>query len=393
MRALLWILAIFAVTVAITLAAKYDPGFVLLTYPPYRIELSLSLLLTLIILLFVAMYGALRLAVHTLRLPAYVRAFRLKRRRETARKSMAEGLTAYFEGRYNKAEKFAATALELHESPVISAVMAARSAHALNAYQRRDDYLAKAESIAPDYPVARLLTKAELFIDQRHYQEALTVIHQLYEFAPKHITAMKMELKAQRQLKNWDQTLVLINQLEKRDAIEPVKAEQLKINAYLENLKRKGSDNQSLRDYWLKIPTTDKLNNKIALTAARYFIALGNITMAANIVEQSLEKYWDSDLVKVYASCAHMDAVKQIERAEKWLLAHPRDAALLLTLGRLCTRRELWGKAQSYLEASVSIEPSVAAHLALAQLHEKMQRLDDACTHYRYSLEMAIPRD
>ena len=98
MRALLWILAIFAVTVAITLAAKYDPGFVLLTYPPYRIELSLSLLLTLIILLFVAMYGALRLAVHTLRLPAYVRAFRLKRRRETARKSMAEGLTAFLRG-------------------------------------------------------------------------------------------------------------------------------------------------------------------------------------------------------------------------------------------------------------------------------------------------------
>jgi len=40
----------------------------------------------------------------------------------------------------------------------------------------------------------------------------------------------------------------------------------------------------------------------------------------------------------------------------------------LLTLGRLCAPLELWGKAQSYLDASIAIEPTYTAHLVLAQL-------------------------
>ena len=57
---------------------------------------------------------------------------------------------------------------------------------------------------------------------------------------------------------------------------------------------------------------------------------------------------------------------RRIERAESWLKQHPGDAALLLTLGRLCADRALWGKAQSYLDASLAIEPTYSAHLAAA---------------------------
>ncbi len=80
--------------------------------------------------------------------------------------------------------------------------------------------------------------------------------------------------------------------------------------------------------------------------------------------------------------------VKQIERAENWLKEHPRDPHLLLALGRLCTRQALWGKAQSYIEASLSLETTRAAHLALAFLMEKMNKTDEACEHYRKSLAL-----
>jgi len=42
MKFLFWLLAIFAAAVALALTAK-NPGYVLLVYPPYRIELSLTL--------------------------------------------------------------------------------------------------------------------------------------------------------------------------------------------------------------------------------------------------------------------------------------------------------------------------------------------------------------
>ena len=392
MKTLFWTLAIFALAVGLTLAAKSDPGYVLLVYPPYRIEFSLTLFGGVLALLFVLAYGTVRLATHTLRLPAYVRAFRSKQRQEKGRSAMLDGLIAYFEGRYGKAEKYAATALEMQESPMLNAAVAARAAHEMRAFERRDSYLARAESEAPDHPVARLMTQAELFIDERRYTDALVVLKQLQELAPKHLAAQKLELKAQQQAKNWDQVLALLSQLEKREAIEPLQAEQLRINAHLENLKRRAHDAEGLKDCWQKISTADKQNSKVALVAARHFLALGGAQTAVEIIESSLDRKWDSELARLYGDCQGREPVKQIERAEKWLAAHARDAALLLTLGRLCAQQGLWGKAQSYLEASLAVEPSSEAHIALAQHLEKANSLDEACKHYRKSLELALRR-
>ena len=393
MKGLFWILAIFGLAVAFTMAGKNSASYVVLIYPPYRVELALNLLIAMLAAAFFLGYGVLRLAIHTWRLPNYVRAFRHERQREKGRQTMMDGLKAFFEGRYVKAEKFASTAMELQESPAINAALAARAAHELRAYARRDEYLLRAERLAPEEPLTRLITQADLLIDQRHYQPALSVLKIVHNLAPKHLTALKLELKAQQQAKNWDQVISLVNQLEKRGAIEATQAEQLKINAHLENIKRCALDSQSLKEYWLKIPAEERLITKIAQAAAHYFILLDGCQIALEIIEQSLDKQWDSNLIKLYGLCLGKDVLKQIDRAEKWLPSHTHDAALLLTLGSLCTRQELWGKAQSYLEASLAVEPSSEAHNALAKRLEKMQRLDEACKHYRLSLELALHKN
>jgi HemY protein len=94
-------------------------------------------------------------------------------------------------------------------------------------------------------------------------------------------------------------------------------------------------------------------------------------------------------LVRLYAE-ASGDTVRRIERAEAWLATHPGDAVLLLTLGRLCFDQGLWGKAQSYLEASIAVEPTYTAHLALARLQEKLGNADAARRHHRESFELAL---
>jgi HemY protein len=390
MKGLFWVLALFALAVAISLGTQTEPGYVILVYPPYRLEMSLALLLAWLAFLFFLGYGALRLATHTLQLPAYVHAYRARRRREKGHAALIDALLAFFEGRYNKAEHNAETALEMEESPILTATLAARAAHELRAFDRRDSYLAKAESMAPEQPVARLITQAELLLDQRRHQDALAVLKELQEKEPRHVAAQKLELKAQQGAKNWDQVLALITQLEKKNAIEPVQADQLRINAHLENLRRKAQDAEELKRYWQKMPSAQKGNSKIALAAAENFLATGQAQMAAEILEERLEKEWDAELVSLYGNCPGKELVKQIQRAEKWLALHPNDAVLLLALGRLCAKQELWGKAQSYLEASISVEPSSAAHLALAQLLERMNRVDEACKQYRQSLDLTL---
>ncbi|MBM3392995.1 MAG: tetratricopeptide repeat protein, partial [Betaproteobacteria bacterium] len=62
---------------------------------------------------------------------------------------------------------------------------------------------------------------------------------------------------------------------------------------------------------------------------------------------------------------------------------HPQDARLLLALGRLCREQQLWGKAQSYFEASLAIQPSQDAHVELATLFAQLGRSEESNQAYR----------
>jgi len=386
-RWVLGILGLFALAVALALALRFNTGYALLVWPPYRVELSFNLLLLLLAAGFALAYLLLRFIVGAIGLPAKVREFRARRRRENARSTMLEALRAFFEGRYGRAEKAAASALESGESPALGAVLAARAAHELRRYEQRDGYLARAAALSPEDAPMCSIAAADMLLDQRRFQDALLELQSLPE---KHTAALRLELRAQQQAKNWEQALPLIEQLERRKVLDATQAGELRRYAHAENLKRAALDRHVLEDCWQKIPAPQKRNARVAAAAARCFIALGGRAQANPIIEQALDAEWDSELIGLYGEDPDSDAIRQIERAEKWLKTNPRDAALLLTLGRLCVKQDLWGKAQSYIEASISVEPTYSAHLALAQLHEKLGNPDAAHRHYRVSLELAV---
>lgn len=397
MKLVFWLLALCTAAAVMALAAKHNNGYVLLVAQPYRIELSLNMLVVLLVALFFIGYFAVRLSSITLRLPTEVRKFRMQRRHEAAHVAMLNGIKAFLEGRYAKAEKAAATALKFKESSAaiaINTVIAARSAHELTKYSQRDEFIDMLENNAPEEMVLRIVTKAELLLDEHHYEEALKVLHTLRTTEKhQHTAALRLELKAQQQSNNWDQVLDLVDQLTKQSVFDKTLAEELRCQAHLENFKNKAWSTQSLHKYWKSMSSAEKENSKLASFAAQAHIALGDCVTAHQIIEQSLDKQWDSELVRIYADCLEGNVIRQIEYAETWWLKfYPNDTSLLLTLGKLCVQCELWGKAQNYLETSISVEPNHEAHLILAQLNEKIGKPELARDHYRKGLELALQR-
>ena len=100
MRALFWIIAIFALAAGLVVAARYNAGYALLVLPPYRVELSLNLLFILLGVAFVVGYALVRMVSGTVRLPARVQAYRLARRQQRAQATLLEALQEFFAGRY-----------------------------------------------------------------------------------------------------------------------------------------------------------------------------------------------------------------------------------------------------------------------------------------------------
>jgi HemY protein len=388
MKFLVWLLVLFAAAVGLSLAA-HNNGYALLVYPPYRVELSLTLLVVLLLAVFVVAYLLLRLAAAALRLPDYVRRFRAERLQNKGRKAMMQALSAYFEGRYAAAEKAAVCAIELGESTSINSIVAARSAHEQRAFDKRDAYLAAAQGKSAGEATMRLMAQTKFMLDQQQPQSALTALQELRGAGVKnHVGALQMELKAQQLAQNWDGVLEVLVQLEKRSDMDGTVIEQMRQQAYVGKLHH-AQGATDLQAIWKSIPGSFKRRARVAAAAAHIFIQLKDCAMAQRILSDSLESKWDSSLLALYGECTGGEVITRIEKAEGWLKKHPEDAALLLALGKLCVHQGLWGKAQSYLEASISVAPSRAAYTALAHLLEKLQKPDEASRYFQKSAELA----
>ena len=70
-------------------------------------------------------------------------------------------------------------------------------------------------------------------------------------------------------------------------------------------------------------------------------------------------------------------------------LTEPLFAALLLTLGRMCARQGLWGKAAQYLERSLALVPSSGAWESLGDVHAGQGDAALAQRCYRNALALA----
>lgn len=387
MKFLIWLLALFALAVALTLAA-HNPGYVLLVYPPYRMEMSLTLFVLALLAAFVLAYLAIRLLLAVLRLPAYVRVFRAERAKTKGRMAMMDALGAFFEGRYQAAERSAVQAMELGEGSGIIPIIAARAAHELREFDKRDAYLAAAEGKTVGESTMRLVAATKFNLDQRQPQAALSALKELRDSGVRgHVGALHLELKAQQQARNWDAVLDVLSQLEKRGALDAVSATQIRQHAWLEKLRTQPQNAESLRALWQNVPADLRQQGKVVAGAARALMRMGDGKYAQQILGDSLNAQWNGELVMLYGDCVAGDVVAQIEQAEKWLLQHTQDAGLLLALGKLCLHQGLWGKAQNYLEASVSVAPSRAAYTALGKLAEKLDKHDVAFKYFQQAME------
>ena len=105
---------------------------------------------------------------------------------------------------------------------------------------------------------------------------------------------------------------------------------------------------------------------------------------------QDLDRQWDPALIAAYADCRPADPSRQLETAERWLTQHSDDATLLCALGRLCERAQLWGKAQTYFEASLALDDHWRARVLLGNMLARLGRDDEANAHLAAGLGLAL---
>jgi HemY protein len=393
MRSLFWLLTLAALAVGLAVAARYNAGYVLLVMPPWRVEVSLNFFLLLAAAGFILLYWIVRLVSHTLALPRSVAEFRQRQRLQKAIAAHFDAARLLQEGRFGHALRSAEKAWADHPVPGAAALLAWRAAHNLRDAEREAFWADRVRTAdGQGFKAARLMIEAEFALEERRFADARATLQLLALNGGRHIAALRLALRAERGLGHWSEVAKLVRQLEKHKALTSEQALPLRSSVLREALRDLQGNKEGLLRYWHSLDARDREEPLLAHEAVQTLIAADASAEAQQIIEQTLQKYWEDDLVLAYAQCNGGDLIGRIAQAEKWLAQHPRDSVLLLTLGRLCRQQQLWGKAQSYLEASLAIAPQRATHIELAQLFDQLENSALALRHYRAATEPVAHR-
>ena len=160
-RLLFWALLLSLSVAVVFLAAQYDQGYVLIVYPPWRVEMSFVLALALSVGIFLLGYIFMRFVQIALRLPGDVRAWRERRRRERGEMQLARVVAAHLSRQPEHARKLA---VKLHDAQpsALTAVLAARAALDVGDIPSARRYLAEASTDMGELIAARQVMETEL---------------------------------------------------------------------------------------------------------------------------------------------------------------------------------------------------------------------------------------
>lgn len=384
-------LAALLFVLVVALFAYYDPGYVMVQYRDWVIEFSLALAVVVLLGVVILFYLIVRLGGHLRRLPRRLRDWRRRHAARRAQAALVRGYLDLYTGRYPRAEQRLSRYAGYGDTvAVLNYLGAARAAQAQGADERRDRYLELARESTAEAEPAAALTRAELLLDRGQYGPALADLSRVRERHPKNVVMLRQLMRLYRETRDWEPLLELLPALRKQHVIDPVLEERLQVQAYRALLARGGEQGteQVLGEIWRRVPKTLAHRPELVREYVRRLIASGAPDQAETVLYRSVTRQWSPELIYLYGLVEGSQPERQLRRAEEWLVGHETDPVLLLTVGRLCRRSSLWGKARQYLESCIRSGGAYEAYHELAGVLEKIGERDTALVYYRRGLAL-----
>lgn len=370
---------LIAAAACVGLAISEDAGYVLVAYKTFRYESSLWASLAVLVILWLVIWG-IKLLVELFSVSTgLVNPWSRRNRSRRIQLAIEQGQMDLAEGRWASAQKHLTRAAEAERQPLLFYLGAARAANELGRYEESDSLLERALERQPQAELAIALNHAQLQVDRADTEGALNTLQAMHERHPHNVQVLRQLQRLHQQRGDWSALIRLLPELRKDKVLPAQELAELERRAWGQNLglaaqRDTGGEAglQSLTLAWQQLTSAQRQEPTLVLAYAEQLRRLGAQSEAEEVVRGALKRTYDSHLVRLYGLLRGSDPVKQLQTAEGWLKAHPADASLLLTLGRLCLQNSLWGKARDYFESSLKLErnPETCAELArlLAQL-------------------------
>ncbi|MGE3920954.1 MAG: heme biosynthesis HemY N-terminal domain-containing protein [Gammaproteobacteria bacterium] len=256
--------------VLLGLLIKAEPGYMLIAYKHWTIEMPLWFGILGIIVSFWILYWIVKFLAVTFGLPDRVRFWSGRRRLRKAQHKTNQGLIALAEGNWLVAEKYLAHGARISDTPLINYLAAARAAQARGAYDRRDYYLRQAHVVNPEAEIAVGLTQAQLQLEHHQLEQALATIMHVRTLVPNHKFVLQLLQELYLSLNDWQSLEKLLPSLQKYKILSSENLEKLTIQVYENLLKQAGL--KKYQEVWHTVPRYLHIQPCLVLIYADYLI-------------------------------------------------------------------------------------------------------------------------
>ena len=383
----LLILALLAGTL-ISLGIGQDTGYVRITIGRYLVETNFWVGAGIFVLAALALHWLLNLS-HRLRVtPGALTSWMRTSGQRRARRQTTRGLLELAEGNWGRARKLLEAGANKAETPLINYLSAAEAAHELGDHEEAEALLRKAWESTAGSDLAVGLTQAKLQLSAGKLEQALATLLRLRRKSPNHPFVLKQLSNAYIALEDWQALSELLPELRRQSVMDDDSLNELEKKVWLnvidqaaERLERQPTEQRNLDHLdriWDQLPPARRDDDAVVLHYAQHLAELGSESRAEALLRNVLRKHWSDDLINLYGRLRGHRADEQLLMAEGWLQERPNNPELLLALGRLSLRNQLWGKAREYFETSINLKRKQETAAELCRLYAHLGQYEQS---------------
>lgn len=285
-----------------------DPGYVVISFRGYLIEMSVPVLASLAVLLVLGIWLIRRIIVAPRRLGEAAGRYRSAR----SGQKMTRGMIAVAEGNFARGEKMLGRAASTSDSPLFNYLQAARAAHLQGRDERRDEWLRLAYKDTPEAANAVLLTQAEFQLDREQYEQALATLRRLEEDSKDHAHALALMGRLYFRLEDWSALAGILPRLRKSTQIKPDTLDKWTVRVHREALDA-AADAEVLDQNWKGIKRGLKADPTLLEAYYKGLMRVGLHDRAEKELGNALKSNWRGPLVRLFGLVEATDTTRQLK--------------------------------------------------------------------------------
>ena len=373
-----------------------DPGYVLVSFQGYSLEATLVTSLLAIGIIFFLVFGLWWLvkAVNPFKLlkkSTWSAIFRIGSSKMATEKGLRLLLLGHWQASYKLLVENAGRA----PMPVFNYLAAS-----LAAFQRGDKLawvycLDQAIKINDSTAGGVKNLKALLELKDGRFEQSLLILLQLKKENPDSPYILVLIKEVYVALEDWVKLELILPELEKHKLLEESELKSLfeKVAMFhLGNISEAESEKVALNLAWKNIPKQIKNSEAVVICYVRKLLELGSDEEALIVLSRYLKQNWSDGLVDLLGRVESKEVGKKLLILEGWVKDRPKNVVLMLALGRLSMRNQLWGKAREYFEAASKISEDgllrAEINAELARLLENMGEHEKSLESYNKAMEL-----